>query len=312
MDRVIRLRASVRIAQYGGMSTTIESAVAFMACHARTVDRRRLHFLLGDDDAAGALDALDAHRNADGGYGWAIEPDLRSPESQPAGAMHAFEVMADVAPTITPRATELCNWLADHSIDNAGLPFALALRNAAGSAPWWKDPDTKTPSLHITTAVVAKALDVARHDDAVADHPWLAAATAWCLAQIRELTDPTSHELLFSMQLLDAATDSQRDADSLLDRLGRHLPADGVLPVTGGIEGEVFHPLDFAPRPDRPIRRFFSDSVIAADLDRLAAGQRGDGGWEVNFNSASPIGALEWRGYATVAAITVLRANARL
>jgi len=44
----------------------------------------------------------------------------------------------------------------------------------------------------------------------------------------------------------------------------------------------------------------------------LAAGQRDDGGWEVNFRSASPIGALEWRGYATVGAIQVLRANGHL
>src|SRR4051812_43198695 len=160
-----------------------------MACHARTVDRRRLEFLLGDDDATGVLGALDAHRNADGGYGWALEPDLRSPESQPAAAMHALEVMAEVAATTPTPAADLCSWLADTSIDRARLPFALALRSHAACAPWWDDPDTPTPSLHITPGVLAQAHRVARHDKAVAAHPWVRAATRWCVARIDALTD---------------------------------------------------------------------------------------------------------------------------
>jgi hypothetical protein len=46
--------------------------------------------------------------------------------------------------------------------------------------------------------------------------------------------------------------------------------------------------------------------VIAADLDRLAAEQRDDGGWAVDFVSSSPAGSLDWRGYVTVYAIDIL------
>ena len=34
-----------------------------------------------------------------------------------------------------------------------------------------------------------------------------------------------------------------------------------------------------------------------------------DGGWVVDHGSFSPIAALEWRGYATVRAVEILRAN---
>jgi hypothetical protein len=44
-----------------------------------------------------------------------------------------------------------------------------------------------------------------------------------------------------------------------------------------------------------------------ADMDRLAGGQQADGGWEVNFTPYSSAAALEWRGYATVQAVAVLR-----
>ena len=41
-------------------------------------------------------------------------------------------------------------------------------------------------------------------------------------------------------------------------------------------------------------------------------GQQDDGGWVVDFTAYSPAAALDWRGYATVGALTVLRANGRV
>ena len=73
------------------------AAAAFMAGHARILDRRRFQLLLGESDSDAVLAALDGYRNPDGGYGWGLEPDLRSPESQPGAALHAFEVFADVS-----------------------------------------------------------------------------------------------------------------------------------------------------------------------------------------------------------------------
>ena len=50
-----------------------------MAAHARVLDRRRFELLSGEANVAGVLAALDGYRNPDGGYGWGLEPDLRSP-----------------------------------------------------------------------------------------------------------------------------------------------------------------------------------------------------------------------------------------
>ena len=73
------------------MTYDTERALDFLAGHGRQLDRRRAEMLLdGRGDVAGALAAaLDAYRNPDGGYGWGLEPDLRSPESQPGAALHA-------------------------------------------------------------------------------------------------------------------------------------------------------------------------------------------------------------------------------
>lgn len=95
--------------------------------HGRLLDRRRLEVLLDRAHPDGLLAALDGYRNADGGYGWGLEPDLRAPESQPVAAVHAFEVLAEVVPVTSPRSVELCDWLQSHTLPDGGLPSRFAL-----------------------------------------------------------------------------------------------------------------------------------------------------------------------------------------
>jgi hypothetical protein len=80
--------------------------------------------------------------------------------------------------------------------------------------------------------------------------------------------------------------------------------------VVGGLPEEALWPLDLAPESGRPARALLDEATIAADVDRLAREQREDGGWSVDFQSYSPAAALEWRGYATVRALSILRNNA--
>ena len=77
--------------------------------------------------------------------------------------------------------------------------------------------------------------------------------------------------------------------------------------MAGGKEGEVIRPLDFAPTPGRPVRALLDQETIDSELQRLAGEQRDDGGWAVDFQSYSPAAELEWRGYATVRAVSILR-----
>jgi len=291
----------------------ITKATAFMATHARLVDRRRLDLLLHDGPPQGVLAALAAYRNDDGGFGWALESDLRAPASQPAGALHAFELLEEVAPLTSPFGGELCDWLDAVTLADGGLPFVVAGAATPGTAPWWASADPTTSSLHITSAVCAAAHRLRPHDPAVAGHRWLQRATDYCMSALAGNAEPaTGYELRFVLELLDATTDVVPEAEAQLARLGRLLPPSGELPVRGGVEDEKLRPLDYTPRPGRPLREHVPSQAVERDLDRLAASQRDDGGWEVDFPSSSPAGAIEWRGYATVRAIAVLQANGRL
>ena len=295
------------------MTVDLDAATQFMAAHARVLDRRRSGVLLGNGDAAGLLAALDGYRNADGGYGWGLEPDLRAPESQPLAARHAFEAFEEAAPLTSAHAVALCDWLGSVTRPDGGLPFVLPLSSQAGTAPWFAGADSTVSSLQITAAVVVAALAAARHDQAVADHPWLDRALRYCLAWCEAIDGrPSAYELVFAARLLDAVHNTRPDAGSLLKRLGSFIPAGGTVHVEGGTDGEFLRPLDFAPFPGTPARALFTQQVIDKDLDRLADMQEQDGGWTVDYAKISPAGALEWRGYATVHAIQILRPNDRL
>ena len=288
----------------------VAAATRFMAGHARLLDRRRLDLFLGEGDAASVLAALDAYRNPDGGYGWGLEPDLRSAESQPINALHAFEVLHEcrAAGSRTP-AVELCAWLGTLTLDDGGLPFTLPVSDATACAPWFTGGSAEESSLHGTCAVVSEACRLARHDPAVAAHPWLERAVSYCVDAIARAERLHAYETMFALRLLDALADTKPE---LLARVAATIPPSGALPVDGGVEGEELHPLDYAPVPDAPIRAYVAPELIEADLDRLEAGQQADGGWTVDFASFSPLATIEWRGYATLRAMRVLADNGRL
>ena len=295
------------------MNVDLSAAEAFMAGHARVLDRRRFELLMGKTDPAAVLAAVDGYRNPDGGYGWGLEADLRSPESQPGAALHAFEVFEDIAPATAPQAVALCDWLESVTLPDGGVPFALPLTVTTGTAPWWQNADQTVSALQITSISAAAAWRVAAHDPAVAGHPWPARATRYCLDQIEAIDrTPFAYVLAFAVRFLDAVHDTHPEAAGLLQRLGKYLPADGRVRVQGGTANEALYPLDLAPEPGRPARDLFAPDVISADLDRLAAEQQDDGGWIVDFASVSPAAALEWRGYMTVRAVDILRRNGRL
>jgi hypothetical protein len=70
-----------------------DAAAAFLAGHARVLDRRVFQRLFRGGPATPVRDAVAAYRNDDGGFGQALEPDCRAGASQPAAVEMALRVM---------------------------------------------------------------------------------------------------------------------------------------------------------------------------------------------------------------------------
>lgn len=284
------------------MAIDLAAARHFIHANARLIDRHRLAATLDGAPVEPVLAALRAYRNSDGGFGHALEPDVRCPGSQTAATLQALDVLLDVEAAGDDMVAEAAAWIASTAGPDGGVPTVLPAADGYPRAPWMEP----SPASGFLTYALAGRLW-----QAGSTHPWLGPATAWCWAELDRPDPVGGYTVKFAVEFLDAVPDPPRAA-AALERLRPALSADGSLPVPGGTEGEKITPLDISPSPGRPSRALFTDQQVQADLERLEAGQLDDGGWTVDYLDWSPGQALEWRGIATVLALGTLRANGRL
>jgi hypothetical protein len=287
------------------MTDMLDAAAGFLWRTGRLIDRHRFaHQFLGGDRAP-VLAALAAYQNRDGGFGNALEPDLRGPVSQPETAEVAFWVLDEVDAMDHPMVAAACDWLVTASTPEGGLPFVLPSALEYPRAPWWQtDPDP--PASLIPTAAIAGLLHKHR-----VDHPWLGPATGYTWRAVDAIEQTSPYEVRSVLPFLEHVPDRDR-AEAAFRRIGELTLAQGLVALDPAAEGEVHSPLELAPAPATMARRLFGDQVIEAHLDHLLAGQRPDGGWTVNFPAFTEAAGLEWRAWATVQALRVLRAYGRL
>ncbi|MFI9808128.1 hypothetical protein ACIHEJ_27805 [Streptomyces sp. NPDC052301] len=290
-------------------------AEQFVWLTARVLEQRLFayHFLNGTADAVET--ALDAYRNEDGGYGHALEPDLRGPVSQPLHTAHALRVLDAVGRCGGQRAERVCRYLTSVSTADGALPAIHPGQRGYPTAPFVPVVDDP-PSELLGTGPVVGLL----HRNEVW-HAWLFRATDFCWQAVETLDKSHPYEVEAAVAFLDSVPDRPR-AEAAADRLGR-LVRDQRLaaldpdrleayPVASGYApGEHHFPHDFARTPDSLARAWFTDDEMARSLDRLAAEQQEDGGWPVRWRHWAPAPALEARSMVTIEALRTLRAHGR-
>lgn len=284
------------------MTIDLESAEQFIHSTARLLDRHRLAVLLDGAPAGRVLETLRAYRNPDGGFGHALEPDVRCPQSQPAATLHALQVLAEVGALDDPMVIDAAGWVATIAEPDGGVPTVLPAAAGHPHAPFMAPSEG---SGFLTFALAARLWQAGSSD------PWLPRATEWCWAELEGSDDVGGYTLKFALDFLDAVPDPRRAA-AAVERLRPMLGPDGCLPVPGGTENEKITPLDLSERPGAPSRALFTHEQIEADLDRLEQGQQEDGGWDFDFLHWSAGQSVEWRGATTLLALDTLRAHGRL
>lgn len=78
------------------MNELLTRAETFLCSNARLLERLLYAYRFRAGSREAVLAALRAYQNADGGFGNALEPDIRCPDSQPVPTQHALEILDDV------------------------------------------------------------------------------------------------------------------------------------------------------------------------------------------------------------------------
>lgn len=280
----------------------LDAAAQFIAASARVLDRRRFERLFGGGDAGPVRDAVAAYRNPDGGFGQGLEPDGRAPATQPAAIQLGLHILDEADAWDGGLVTGACDWLQANAPAEGGSVFVEPTIEGWPHAPWWV-PETGRPASLVSTGQIAGTL----HARGVS-HPWLDRATELMWSRIATLETAGPYDLYGVVGFLDHVPDRDR-ARQAMERVAPLLLE--VVALDPGTPGETHSPLGYAPRPDSLARGLFDERVIGAHLDHLAAGQRDDGGWTFNWPAWSPAAELNWRGFLTVDALRLLRANGR-
>jgi len=279
-----------------------DAAAAFIAENARVIDQRRFERLFGGGTAQPVRDAVAAYRNDDGGFGHALEPDLRDPASQPAATEMALRILDESGGWDDELVRAACDWLESVAPAEGGAAGMRPSVTDWPHAPWWV-PEDGNPASLIQTGMIAGRL----HARGVR-HPWLDRATETMWARLAEVTSPAPYDMFGILEFLQHVPDRDR-ARRAFERVGPLILSRNLVTLDPEAPGEVHSPLSFAPEPDSLARTLFDKPVIEAHLDHLAHGQRDDGGWTFNWPAWSPAAERDWRGFLTVDNLRLLRAN---
>jgi hypothetical protein len=294
-------------------ASALARAERFIWLTARVLEQRRFvyHFLAGGSDAVET--ALTAYLNEDGGYGHALEPDLRGPVSQPLHTAHALRVLDSIGRCGGLRVERMCRYFTEVSTRDGALPAVHPSQRAYPAAPFLPIVDDPPSELLATGPVVGLL-----HRNEVW-HAWLFRATDFCWSAVDAIEKSHPYEIQAAIAFLDGVPDSTR-AQAAADRLGTLVREQRLValdpgrldqqPVAPGYApGEHHFAYDYARRPDSLARRWFTDEEMNRALEHLAAGQQQDGGWPITWPEWAPGTALESRPIVTIEALRTLRAH---
>lgn len=272
----------------------------FIWRNARLLDRQRFSFHFLDGEKSAVLAALRAYQNADGGFGNALEPDSRCPDSTPLAVMTAFYILDEIDGFDDPMVLRTCDYLESITSAAGGIPFTLPVIKNYPHTPWMGTDDPNPPASINPTADIAGLL--LKHK---IEHLWLEKAVPFCW-QAQDPNRDGFHDIMPAVQFL-INTPDQRRAAPILEAIKDIIQREKLVVFDRKTEGYVKFVLDWAPYPQHIFRNLFSEQQIADDLQALIAAQQEDGGWPINWPPVSTASEAEWRGIKTLENLLILK-----
>ncbi|WP_028563926.1 hypothetical protein [Paenibacillus pinihumi] len=292
-------------------SMLLSKAHDYMYSNARLLDRRRYEFHFGNGSAEAVIDALRPYQNADGGFGGALEPDIRDPLSQPVPTELALHVMDEVGLFDSRILEGVRLYLKNLAVSGTGgFPRALRSINQAPHAPWWQTEDDTGPSLNPTGLILAK-LYKQQAVTSFYEEEWFLQSDAYFRANMHKADQKDYHDVIQCIAFVEHAP-ADATTEQMRELLKDWLKSEDLVQRNPNAEGYVQKVVDWFPAPDCFGASDIPEEIISSHLDALIAQQQEDGGWMIPWPALSPACLSEWRGMITVNKLLTLKAYGRL
>jgi hypothetical protein len=281
-----------------GTVDVLERATEFLWTNARTLERRVFECLFLDGPADAVVASLEGYRNADGGLGHALEPDLRAPGSQPADVEFGLAALEEAGARAPKLCAGLCEYLSGVADERGFVPAITADAQSHACAGHWMAPRQLEPGPGATFGTVGLLHAQGAH------HPWLTRATEACWATLGEAVPREAHALQSAFRFVAHAPSG--DAEAAAAALRDALPGAEWFVADVPVTQYGLTPLDFLDHVP------FGDELIDAHVDDLASRQLPDGGWPISWEPPGETARAEWRGRWTLTALAILRRRGRI
>lgn len=295
----------------------------FLRTQARPLERALFAWRFEQGPPEAVVAALAAFQNDDGGFGHALEPDLRTPTSSALASSLALRLLREVeCPAAQPLIAGAVRFLlATYDHDASVWRVAPLDTNDYPHAPWWHDEAGSLTHTFDGFLIIPRAEIVGslHHFAALVPSDWLQEVTERTVRDI-EAIDPFGtgggDDLVFALRLAETAELPPHFKDRLLRRLRSAVPqAVDQDPQHWG--SYTITPLKVAPSPRSPVADLVWDA-LQSYLDYLIAGQSAAGSWDpvwtwgTSYPDAWEEARHEWCGHLTLETLTALRAYGRV
>ena len=295
----------------------------YLKLHARPLDRALFEYRFEAAPAQTVTDELSRYLNPDGGFGHALEPDVRTPSSSALATGIALGILRELtrlasSPMVAGAVRFLLQTFdADSRLWRVVPPDA----NEHPHAPWWHEEDGSLARTFDDFAIIPRAQIVAlfHHYAELVPAGWLDDLTEETVSTIERLDDDAfaggGDGLRYCLDLAEADAVPSRFKDRLVPRL-RDLSRRIVCLEPHEWTGYCATPLKVAPRPDSAMAGVLWED-LQRNLDLVIHRQVEQGTWEPTWTWGDFYpeiwleAAQEWRGHLTLETLTTLRAFGR-
>ena len=301
-------------------SQAFQQAKAFLFDQGRTLEQRLFGVHFGEEPLAAALAALASYQNEDGGFGCALEPDLRAAASSAVATQQAFIVLRAIGATHQePLVQRAVDYLLHTYASQQGVWPIISLEiEQAPHAPWWNYADAAQNFGNFLANPRAALVGYLHDYRELVPPEFLAQVTDAVVAQLAASREKMEmHDLQCYVSLAETASLPQDVQSRIRAKLLSIAPASLEFDPEKWT-GYGLPPLGVVKAPDHFLAAIIPPQTLAANLDFLIDQQQSDGAWAPAWNwafideAAWQAAEQDWKSQITLHNLKLLHAFGRI
>jgi hypothetical protein len=300
-----------------------ERARHFLKTEARPLEWTLFAHRFEAGSVEAVLEALARFQNADGGFGHALEPDVRTPQSSALATGIGLGILRDLnVPATHPMVRRAVTYLLE-TFDKETMVWRALPEgaNAHPHAPWWHDEDGSLARTFDNFVVIPRMqlVGLLHHFAAEVPAEWLETVTQRTLDGYLSLDDVGSgggDDLAYAIEMAETGALPARIKAPLVERIRESVP-EVVERDPAAWDTYCIAPLKLVSSSDSLVYDLLAEDV-QANLDYQIAHQTEAGTWEPTWTwsgaypEAWAEAKREWRGELTLSMLETLEAFDRI